>query len=59
MREFAEMDRQQDTVKKKNKNKDDSNTLSRVGIPSMRRGRPKKDSAILSQTAAAAKLVKI
>ena len=32
MREFAKMSKQQDTMKKKNKNKDNNNTLSRVGI---------------------------
>ena len=57
--EFAEMGKQQDAIKKKNKNKDNNNTLLRIGIPSMRCRRPKKDSAILSQTAAAAKLMKI
>ena len=31
--EFTEMDRQRDTAKKKNKNRDDSNTSLRIGIP--------------------------
>ena len=59
MRKFAEMGRQRDAAKKKKKNKGDSNASLRAGIPLMRHERSKKNSAILSQTIIAAKLVKI
>ena len=53
------MSKQQDTIKKKNKNKDNNNALSRVGISLIWCERSKKNSVILSQIITAAKLVKI
>ena len=46
--EFTEMNRQQDAMKKKNKNKDNSNISLKVGISPMRHERSKKNSVILS-----------
>ena len=48
VREFAEMDKQRDAAKKKNKNKDNNNTLLKIEIPSIWRERFKKDFIILN-----------